>query len=336
MGKVTITHGEKVRSPHQRKTPRCESESRARGTNVRLASADPIVPVNRRHPLRVFPRINRSNLRYETLSRVRTYRKTLLCASIVSAFLLTHPSLAGTGADDAGNFLRTAFTQQWGTTAGDVTTGIAIDSDTNTYVVGYTSGDLEAGQHVCGEDIFLSKHDNNGTLVWTRQWGSCGNDRAQAVAIAPNGNIYVAGHANGRLPGGSYIANSDAFISLYDADGNWKATEEFGTDGQDQVRSITVDASDDIYVAGWTDRSIHGQPYAGLNDAFVSKFDSTLALKWTTQMGSSNYDRANGVAVDAARNVYVTGFSCSSSAPTTFVPIRGSLIGQRRRGRRGG
>jgi hypothetical protein len=54
-------------------------------------------------------------------------------------------------------------------------------------------------------------------------------------------------------------------------------------------------------------------------DVFVAKLDITqagaAALQFATYLGSSNKERANGVAVDAAGNVYVTGATFSSDFP---------------------
>jgi hypothetical protein len=51
----------------------------------------------------------------------------------------------------------------------------------------------EAGVSAGGFDGFVARYRPDLTLDWVRTWGSCGWDRATAVAIAPDGSVEVAG-----------------------------------------------------------------------------------------------------------------------------------------------
>jgi hypothetical protein len=83
---------------------------------------------------------------------------------------------------------------------------------------------------------------------------------------------------------------------------------------------IAVDADGSVYVAGHGYAS-WGTPvraFTGGNDAFVAKLNPSGTLVWNTFLGGSNGDEADGIAVDANRNVYVTGYSDA----TWEVPVR--------------
>jgi hypothetical protein len=67
-----------------------------------------------------------------------------------------------------------------------------------------------------------------------------------------------------------------------------------------------VDASGNAYISGHTDGDLGGLN-AGDRDVFLSKFDSSGAELWTTQIGTSGYDESLSVAVDASGNAYVSG-----------------------------
>ncbi len=54
--------------------------------------------------------------------------------------------------------------------------------------------------------------------------------------------------------------------------------------------------------------SLEGTDEGGY-DVFLTKFDSDGNEVWGTQFGSSDYDYANGVAVDGSGNAYVTGYT---------------------------
>jgi hypothetical protein len=77
-------------------------------------------------------------------------------------------------------------------------------------------------------------------------------------------------------------------------------------------------------VAGWTDSNnlpVYNsvQPaFGGSVDAFVAKFDPTgSTLIYCTYLGGSGDDRAFGLAVDAAGNAYITGWTYSTNFPST-------------------
>ncbi len=75
----------------------------------------------------------------------------------------------------------------------DSANGITVDS-TGVYVTGHTYGELP-GQNGGGpEDPFVRKYDFNGNELWTWQFGSGDNDRANQVAVDESG-VYVAGGA---------------------------------------------------------------------------------------------------------------------------------------------
>ena len=81
---------------------------------------------------------------------------------------------------------------QWGSSATDFAIDSAIDATGNLFVIGSTSGNME-GTNLGSADVFLTKLDATGTILWTRQWGSDADDQAGGVAVDREGNVYVAG-----------------------------------------------------------------------------------------------------------------------------------------------
>ncbi len=49
--------------------------------------------------------------------------------------------------------------------------------------------------------------------------------------------------------------------------------------------------------------------YLGLNDVFLLKYDSSRALLWTRQTGSTSNDRGNSVAVSGDGFIFVAGYT---------------------------
>jgi len=63
--------------------------------------------------------------------------------------------------------------------------------------------------------------------------------------------------------------------------------------------------NNNVYITGYTGGVLDGT--AGSVDAFLAKYDSAGTIKWTKQLGSTGYDRAQCVAVDSNNNVYIAG-----------------------------
>jgi hypothetical protein len=146
------------------------------------------------------------------------------------------------------------------------------------------------------------------SVLWARQFGSRGSDRAESVAVDAKGNAYVVGWTDGALPGQTSSGGVDAWVRKYDSAGTVLWTRQFGTGSFAAALGVAVDGSG-VYVAGVTDNALPGQTNGGgfLDDAFVRKYDSTGAVVWTRQFGTADNDAAGAVAVDGSGNVYVAG-----------------------------
>ncbi len=83
-------------------------------------------------------------------------------------------------------------------------------------------------------------------------------------------------------------------------------TRQFGTSRYDLAYATGVAENGDLYVAGFTNYALPGQPYQHRSDAFVRKYDADGTERWTRQFGSSGTDQAVAIAVDDA-GVMVVG-----------------------------
>lgn len=95
-----------------------------------------------------------------------------------------------------------------------------------------------------------------------------------------------------------------------------------GSDHEDSPR-IAVDSSGNAYITGSTLSADFPtlnpiQPgNAGNDDMFISKLNPTgTGLVYSTYVGGSNNDQANGIALDGAGNAYVVGTTGSTNFPT--------------------
>jgi hypothetical protein len=94
-------------------------------------------------------------------------------------------------------------------------------------------------------------------------------------------------------------------------DPEWEWNTFLGGSDRDEGKSIAVDGSGNIYIAGYSDAT-WGAPvnaHTGANDAFVAKLNSSGVLQWNTFLGGSNTDYGESVTVDDSGNVYIAGRS---------------------------
>ncbi|MGH9779841.1 MAG: PKD domain-containing protein [Candidatus Acidiferrales bacterium] len=191
-------------------------------------------------------------------------------------------------------------------------TGVSVDAS-GVYVAGGTSGTLPGQINAGGNDAFVRKYDFDGNEVWTRQFGSLGNDSAFAIYVGGM-EVYVAGATDGTLPGASGAGS--IFVRKFDMDGNAVWATQFGTAIFDpipfaaQALGVWADSSG-VYVAGGTEGALPGQISEGLADAFVRKYDSDGDEVWTRQLGTPAADVARGVVLDAS-GLYFAGETSGS------------------------
>ena len=154
----------------------------------------------------------------------------------------------------------------WATKAGglsdDRATGVSKDNAGNSYITGdFASSSLVFGSttliNAGSSDLFLAKYDPSGNALWANSNGGSVSDGANSVAVDASGIIYVAGYfsSSNITFGSTTLYNSgmfsDIFVVQYDVFGNavWATTAAGGT--RDAINSIVVDASGDVYVAGY-------------------------------------------------------------------------------------
>ena len=207
--------------------------------------------------------------------------------------------------DPAGN---KKWTKQTGSSGDDPALAAAIDSDGNIYVAGETSGGMDGYTSAGGTDIFLVKYDSSGSKQWLKQFGTESDDTEPRVTVDSHGNIYLAGSTSAGIDGNEHIGSVDFFLTKFNSSGDKQWTKQFGTSAWDNVLAVKTDSAGDIYLTGWTILGeLNGKPNIGQGDAFLMKCDPKGNILWTQQFGSTATDSGNGLAIDAAGNIYVGG-----------------------------
>jgi hypothetical protein len=206
---------------------------------------------------------------------------------------------------------------------------IAVDASGNIYVIGFGNDTwgIPVRAHSGGNDAFAAKLDSSGALLWNTFMGSGGTDQGFGIALDSGGNVYVSGFsaATWGTPVNSHSGGTDAFAAKLNSSGVLLWNSFMGSGGNDESWKIAVDGSGNVYVAGFS-AGTWGTPvngYAGGNDAFVAKLNSSGVSQWHTFMGSGGTDYAAGLTLDGRGYVYVAGYSDG----TWGTPVNGHAGG---------
>ncbi|MCB4792090.1 MAG: carboxypeptidase regulatory-like domain-containing protein [Elusimicrobia bacterium] len=207
--------------------------------------------------------------------------------------------------DSSGN---NEWVRQKGSSNIDYANGIAIDSNNNLYVTGYTNGSMDGIKNTGGKDIFLIKYDNSGNRKWTKLLGSTLDDIGQCLTIDRYNNIYIAGCTEGNLNGNLNAGGKDIFVAKYDVSGNMVWCKQFGSQVEDICSKVKVDGAGNVYLLGTTAGLFDGNKNYGAIDILLIKIDPSGSKFWSKQFGTTSSDIATGLAI-GCNSIYICGFT---------------------------
>jgi len=171
-----------------------------------------------------------------------------------------------------------AWTKVFGGSSLDKAYDIQKTTDGGYIVTGETKSFGE-GQ----SDVYLLKLNSNGTLAWSKVFGTSGNDIGYSVKQILGGGYIITGYTelNDTLPYGKniYLIKTDGF-------GNKLWSYAYGGPNDDEGRSVVQLVDSSFAVCGMTNS--YG---AGLDDAYLIKTSKTGTLSWGKTYGDDSTDR---------------------------------------------
>ncbi|HEX2912658.1 MAG TPA: SBBP repeat-containing protein [Chloroflexia bacterium] len=238
-----------------------------------------------------------------------------------------------------------AYSTYLGGTGDDQGKAIAVDSGGNAYITGYTfSANFPNNNALYPDydatyplgDAFVTKLNAAGSaVVYSTYLGGDNADIGNGIAVDSSGNAYIAGYTssiNFPVTNNAYsttgFGNKDIFVTKLNAAGNGLVYSTFiGSSKDDVPNAIALDSSGNAYITGYT--TSEGYPTTpgafstgigslNIKDAFVTKLSADgSSLLYSTFLGGSAEDIANGIAVDSSGSAYITGQTASVDFPVT-------------------
>ena len=205
------------------------------------------------------------------------------------------------------------WSRQFGTQNFDSSTHVTVDELNNVYVLGYTDGSLDNVTVAMKSDIFIQKYDTSGTLQWTNQFGSIDeHEMAHGIKVV-NNKLYVTGSTRGTFAGQASLGLHDYFIAEHDIQtGTQNWITQSGTDGDDHVAGLTVDAIGNIIVAITStiesdEKNFFFEPQTKVSLFAYSTATTTPTISWQAELSSDSLNYRAQTLVSFENNIYIAG-----------------------------
>lgn len=178
------------------------------------------------------------------------------------------------------------------------------DNFGNIYIAGKTTGimnDKNQGKN----DGFITKIDSSGNTIWTRQFGSDGEEDILWSAIDNSGCVYITGSTTGILNDKKF-GKEDIFIVKYNPRGELEWSRQFGTDSIDVARGIYANDKGSVFITGMTGGKL-GQNSFGKTDAFIMKLDNKGKQLLVRQLGTPGDDCGYAITGGFDSDIFICG-----------------------------
>lgn len=185
---------------------------------------------------------------------------------------------------------------------------ITTDSEGNMYIVGQSSGSFGHQLNNAEDgDVFLTKFDSEGHMLFTRTLGVSGEANGYAITVDSQDNVIITGETDSEINNVDQISGTDAFVLKVSKRGDEVFRYQLDKASNSAGLAITVDANDDIWVAGATSGAISSTSgFGGSNDGLILKLDGTTGtLSDSALIGGANNEKIKSIAIASDGNILV-------------------------------
>ncbi len=169
----------------------------------------------------------------------------------------------------------------------------------------FNGGDLAGIAGKGSDDAVIVKYDQEGNILWKKNFGGAGPDIYTSVTAVSDGIIAagrseIASYDTGDWTGVEGKGLWDAIIVKYDNNGNVLWKKSFGGAGNDYYNAVT-EVADGVVAVGFSGgnsfgvgdwENIEGR---GGQDAIIVKYDNDGNIVWQNILGGSGSDTYNSV-----------------------------------------
>ena len=201
----------------------------------------------------------------------------------------------------------------------DAVNGVAVAPNGRVLVTGGFSLTMElAGvvhESAGGDDGFVAALDPEGGALWSKSFGSEGEELFRDLAVANDGSVWITGAIGGPVDFGGGALDPPSLVSAFVAklapDGAHVFSRSFGSKVVCLATGVAVNEAGAGFLVGHFDGTADfgggALTSAGLDDAFVTALDPEGAELWSARIGGPGADGAYAVAPMSGGGVVVAG-----------------------------
>lgn len=226
----------------------------------------------------------------------------------------------------------------------------SLDNNQNMYVAGVFSDTVDFDPSInvfnmnalatnySRTDIFITKLDINGNLLWAKRIGADTLEKVSAVASDMQGNVYITGFfckTTDFDPGAgvfnlSPVGNRDIFVLKLDSNGNFVWAKRMGANLIDEGAAIVVDTQGDVLLSGYFYGTVDFDPNAGVYNitsqagytSFITKLSANGDFLWAKSLQGLGSNAATSLAIGTNNEMILSGYFYST---VDFDPNAGSF-----------
>lgn len=251
----------------------------------------------------------------------------------------------------AGNL---SYLKTFGGTGFDYAYDISIGAAGNLYIVGEFEQSFDADPNIGTTTVttngqidgYILKLSPSGTLDYAKNIGGSSFDMLYGIDHDSDGNFYTYGKFKSTIDAdpGAGVSNItatstsyDVMVSKFTPSGNFVWAQSFGNASNEFMRSIHVDAEDNLLLSGNFTGTVDFDPGSGVSninglgtiDMFISKLDSAGNFQWAGTLPDVFYRTKTYVDTDSDCNIRMNvDFSTTTDLdPTSNVQIETPVSG---------
>ena len=201
----------------------------------------------------------------------------------------------------------------------DVKKIISID-DNSFLLTGNYKGSINFDSQVISSignsDIFISKHDSIGNLIWIKSFGGFDDIEIQDLALSSNKGVFICGTFEGSVLMDTILltnpTDKNAFLARLDSNGNVLWAKNFESTSDVEANAISFDTLYDklSFVAVYENDVLFdtiNQPAFGNSSLLFSVFNMDGSCDWYTEVSSQDEIEASSLEHDSIGNIYCLG-----------------------------
>lgn len=166
------------------------------------------------------------------------------------------------------------------------------------------------------EDIWVVRIDDEGGIIWEKNFGGSGEDSPENVLIIDEENILICG----RTTSSSHdfinqgIGGNDGFVMQINIDGDVTWTNLLGGAEIERITAIAHSTDGIGYIFSGFSESSDGDVSENYGewDAWLGKLSNSGELIWEQNYGGTEHDRAESIVVTEEGHILFTGYTSSS------------------------